>query len=279
MRNLNVRLSKNEQKVINTIYEHFCETRQWITQFALHTIIDKKIVEKVKSRKKTQLIEEYGAGNANPCYALTFLGIYLCPKAKDDIELLYKYLDLLKQKFTEKPEIREVFSSEVENSLNLTKEQSRRLEYLISVGHVWGGQSEGLKEEWKFWMPKDIEDLVEIGDPKEYLEKRIKQKEKTKRYARLKMLGKHQLYPWMLLIIVSLMFLLVVLLGKFLGVVVYLYVTVSIWIILYSISKIFEFLGIMIPFFSSEKVRDKIIWFVISSAISSVITAIVGKFR
>jgi len=275
MNKLNIRLSENEQKVINTVYEHFCETGEWIKQFALHTIIDKKIVEKVISRKKPQLMREYGAGNANPCYALTFLGIYVCPIAKDDIELLYKYLDLLKQKFTEKPEIREVFSSEVENSLNITKEQSRRLEYLISDGYVWSGQSEGLKEEWKFWMPRDIEDLVDIEDPKEYLEKRIRKQEKARRCERLKMLGKHRIYPWVLLIVVSLMFLLIISLGEFLGVLVYLYVTVSIWIILYSFSKIMELFEVVVPIFSSGKVLDKIIWF----AISSVISVVVGKFK
>ena len=266
----NVKLSENEQKVINALYEHFRETGKWMGVRTLHQRLGREIVKGVVSRKTPKFIIKFQEDGSGPeYYKLTFLGIYLCPKAQDDIELLCRYLNLLKQKFNENPEFREVTSSEVETSLNLTKGQSEGLKNLISIGYVWSG-SASHGEEWRFGIPDDIEDLAEVGDPKEYLEKRIKKREeRVKRINELKGKGfdMYRLGFWA--------FLTIILWREFFDIVRYFhkvlsyYIMLVIWFTLFSVTKILEVLKIKVPFFSSEKILEKILWWVITIIISA----------
>lgn len=276
---INVVLSESEQKVIGTLYEHFRKTGEWIGARTLHQKLGRRIIENVISQKESQLIiKSKVSGGRTEYYELTFLGIYLSSKAKDDIELLYRYLNLLKQRFNENPEIQELSSSEVEVHLNLTKEQSRLLRDFINIGHIWGG-SASIGEEWKFGIPDDIEDLAEIGDPKEYLEQHIEKEEKrVKKLKKLEGFDKYRLGFWA--------FLIIILWREFFDIAHHFsrflpyYVMFTTWFTLYLVAKILEVLRIRVPFFSSEKIIEKTLWWVITivvSAIGWVVTKFLSK--
>lgn len=267
---INVTLSESEQKVVDALYEHFRETGKWIGVRTLHQRLGRKIVKEVVSRRKPKLIIIFEDNESRiEYYKLTFLGIYLCPKAKDDIGILYRYLDLLKQKFDENPEIREITSSEVENALNLTKDQSRRLRDLILISHAWSG-SASHADEWRFGIPDDIEDLAEIGDPDEYLKKHIEKGEKKiRRIERLKSrrLDMYRMGFWA--------FCTIVLWREFFDIARYFheilpyYAVCIIWFTLFSMTKILEIFKIKVPFFSTQKILERILWWIITIVISA----------
>ena len=267
---INVTLSESEQKVIDVLYKHFRETGKWIGVRTLHQRLGRKIVMDVVSRRKPKLIIIFEDNESGiEYYKLTFLGIYLCPKAKDDIGILYRYLNLLKQKFKENPEIREITSWEVETSLNLTKEQSKRLRDLILISRAWGGGASHA-EEWRFGVPDDIEDLVDMEDPDEYLEKNIEKREKKIRKiekSKSRRLDMYRVGFWA--------FFTIVLWREFFDVVRYFhevlpyYVVLIIWFTLFSMTKIMEILKIPIPFFSTQRILEKIWWWIITIIISA----------
>lgn len=267
---INLTLSESEQKVIDALYEHFRETGKWMGVRTLHQRLGRKIVKDVVSRRKSRLIIIFEDNESGiEYYKLTFLGIYLCPKAKYDIQILYRYLNLLKQKFDENPEIREITSSEAETSLNLTKEQSKWLRDLILISHAWSGGASHA-EEWRFGIPDDIEELAEMRDPDEYLKKRIeKGQKKIRKIEKLKSirLDMYRLGFWA--------FCTIVLWREFFDIVRYFSkllpycIVFVIWFTIFSMTKILEVFRIKIPFLSSGKILEKIFWWLITIIISA----------
>lgn len=184
-----IRSSGNKRKVIDALYEHFQSTGKWPIARVFRQKIGRRLIEKVVTRDKQLFVikfEEHGI----EYYKLTFRGIFFCPQAGNDIELLCQYFNLIKQKFEENPQIQRMTSREVEQSLKLSKEQSNRLRYLIDIGHIWGHSGSLGGDRWEFGLPDDIEDLVEIGNPKEYLEGRFEKERKACK--------QHRFFSWLI---------------------------------------------------------------------------------
>jgi hypothetical protein len=177
------RLLKNEQGIINTIYKYFQRNNEWIEEYILHREVKREVVENVMKKQEILLIQKEESSETN-CYKLTFLGIYLCPEAKDDIDLLHKYLDYLREKFKQDPKIKKIDSEEIKNSLNLSSDQLKRLGEILRLGHFWGkgGCMMGKeKANWEFSIPYDVEILLEKKTSKEYVEDRIKKEIKERK--------------------------------------------------------------------------------------------------
>jgi hypothetical protein len=79
----------------------------WPGVRTLHKKLGKEIVEKVSIQKKPRLIEKIH-DNGVECYRPTFRAFLECPKAKGDVELIYAYLEMLKEKFNQNPEIQKL---------------------------------------------------------------------------------------------------------------------------------------------------------------------------
>ena len=130
-------MKNSEEQIINTIYDHFQKFGKWPGARTVHNELGKETVEKVFIQKKPRPIEKI-QDNGIECYRLTFHTFLDCQKARDDVALIYSYLEMLKEKFKKNPEIQKITSVEIEQSLKLSNEQSKRLMKLIDLGGLWG---------------------------------------------------------------------------------------------------------------------------------------------
>lgn len=269
-------MKNSEEQVINTIYDHFKRSATWPGVRTIHKELGKETVEEVSIQKKPKLIEII-QDNSIECYRLTFRTFLECPKAKDDIELIYSYLKMLKEKFNKNPQIQKITSVEIEQALKLSKEQSKRLMKLIDLGVLWGkGISRG--DPWEIEIQDDIEELVELDSPKEYLIKRLERKEKEqKEYEKWssKKPNYFQLLAW-LSYNINLWFFSYISYSNF-PKIFRVVITISVWFVLYTICKVSEdVFSKKIPFVSGKKVMEKTLWWIVSIGIS-VISAFVDK--
>jgi len=268
---IDIRLSKDEQNVINAIYEHFCSNNKWPVARVIRKGLGRKTVESVVVRKEPQVVQKI-EDNRIEHYKLTFHGVLTCSEAKDDVQMLLRYIDFLKKKYEENPAVQEVTSTEVEQSLKLSKEQSIRLSALIDLGNLYAISATSLgRAEWKAGVPDDIEDIVEANSPEEYLRKRLEKEEKRqeglKKMYSTKRIDSFRLFSWLSFNIN--LWLISYMLHTFFKKALPITMFINIWFALYSISKILEdIFRKKVPFFSSEKVLDKLIWWVITLLIS-----------
>lgn len=269
---INIRLLDNDQNIINVIYKYFLVNNKWPVARSIRKELGRKAVESIIARKDPQLIQKF-EDNRIESYKLTFHGVLICPEAKDDVQILLQYISFLKKKFEENPEIQEITSTDVEESLKLTKEQSIRLSVLINLGCLWGKSASFGGNEWKAGVPDDIEDLAETNSPEEFLEKRLKkEEERQKKYEKMyspKKIDKFRLFSWLSFNIN--LWLVAYILHTFFPEALPITIVINIWFALYSISKILEnVFSKKVPFFSSEKVMEKMIWWIITIIISGV---------
>jgi hypothetical protein len=214
-------------------------------------------------------------------YKLTFHGVLTCSEAKDDVQMLLRYIDFLKKKYEENPAVQEVTSTEVEQSLKLSKEQSIRLSALIDLGNLYAISATSLgRAEWKAGVPDDIEDIVEANSPEEYLKKRLRkeeerQKELEKVYSERK-IDRVKLLAW-LSFNVNLWLAEYILFSSYHKILsdypnlLIIPVAITIWFALYSVIKVLEdIFRKEIPFFSSKIVLEKWIWWLITIGISGI---------
>jgi sulfur relay (sulfurtransferase) DsrC/TusE family protein len=265
---LDIHLQNEDQRVINAIYDHFQSTSKWPGIRTLRKELGRTVVDSVAKRNKPSLVEMF-KDNMVEYYKLTFHGFLVCPKASDDIRTLLRFLELLKSKFEKNPEIREITSKEIEQALELSKDQSRRLSALVQLGNLWGGGASFGSDAWRVGVVSDIEDLIDSKTVEDYLRNRLKkeeqrQREIEKRYSKL---DKFPLLFWI-------SFNINLWLGSYIA---FLFsrkslpiaIFIILWCALYSISKVGE--GVFkkrVPFFSSEKVLEKLIWWIITIGIS-----------
>ncbi len=285
---MNIRFSSAEEQIIDLLYEYFVEKGDWPGMRTFHKTVDRSTVEKVLKRKNPPFIEKY-QDNGIDYYKLTFYGLIICKKAKKDIEILISYLNLLKELFHKEPEIRIVNSVDIELKLKLTKEQSKRLAVLIYAGHLWGIQASpgGTSSTpggtpWAFGIPDDIEDLAASAGPEEYLEKRFQgDQERWKEidkiysqkppYSKLGPWFSYNLNLWLVTYFVFLKYRKSQRLGSAM-------ITIDIWFGMYTIAKILEdIFKKRIPFFTSVKVIEKMMWGIITFLISVLVGLLVVK--
>jgi len=170
--NLNIELNKDEVTVINELYSHFRQTEQWSGVRTINHKFGKSLLEKILLYQPPLIQIEENYAERKAVYKLLFEGIYLSPLAKDDLNLLRRYLQLLIEEFHKNPEILEFSNMTVEAALKINTEESRLLYHLIDIGYFWGG-SKSYGPYWQVGVPEDIEDLAEIGIER-YIEKRRK---------------------------------------------------------------------------------------------------------
>lgn len=265
---LNIHLPKKDKRVINAIYDHFRSSGKWPGTRTVRKELGRTSVESVIIRNKPPLVGKF-EDNGVEYYRLTWHGFLACPEAKEDIQTLLRYLELLKNKFEENPEIREITSTEVEQTLELSKDQSKRLFVLIQLGYLYSGFSFSGSDIWSAGVISDIEDLVESKTADEYLKSRLKKEEKKRReyekqYSKL---DKFHILSWLSFNVNLwlLSYIAFALSSKTLPVSIF----IILWFTLYSISKVCEeVFKKTVPFFSSEKVLEKIIWWVVTIIIS-----------
>jgi hypothetical protein len=265
---LDIHLQNEEQKVINAIYDYFRSTGKWPGARSFRKELGKVLVESVLGQHKLQLAEKFEDDRVEH-YRLTFRGFLVCPSAKGDIQILLRYLNLLKLKFEKNPEIREITSREVEEALELSKEESKRLSVLIDLGHLWSGSASRGENEWTIGVPNDIEELIESEGLEKYLIDRLEKEEKwQKEYEKIYFrLDKFRILSWLsfntnlwLASYIAFSFS-----KKSLPITIF----VVLWFTLYSISKVSEdIFKKRVPFFSAEKLLEKLIWWIITIIVS-----------
>lgn len=267
---LDIHLQNEDQRVINAIYDHFRSTSKWPGTRTLRKELGRTVVDSVIKRNKPSLVEMF-KDNMVEYYKLTFHGFLVCPKASDDIRTLLRYLELLKSKFEETPEIREITSKEIEQALELPKDQSRRLSALIQLGNLWSGGASFGSDGWSVGVVSDIEDLMDSKTAEEYLKNRLKkeeqrQREIQKRYSKM---DKFPILSWLSFNVNLWLssYIAFSLSPKSLPIAVF----IILWFALYSTSKVCEnVFEKRVPFFSSEKVLEKAVWWIATIGISFV---------
>ncbi len=283
---LKILVSSDEQQVICLLYEYFVEKDNWPGTRTFHKIVDRNAIEKILKRKNPPVLIEKYQDSGVDYYRLTFYGLLVCQKAKKDLDMLLSYLSLLKELFNKNPEIRVMDSVTVEPMLKLSKEQSKRLAVLINLGHLWGIQASpggtslslgGVP--WAFGIPDDIEELAASTSPEEYLEKRFqREKERWKEidkiysqrpvYSKLGPWFSYNLNLWFLTYFVFLTY------RKLISTMI----TIDIWFVMYTISKILEdVFKKRVPFFTSVKIIEKMMWGIITFLISVLVGILVVK--
>lgn len=166
---LNIKLSKDEIIVLNELFVYFKQTGEWYGVRTINSKFGRTLLAKISQYKPSLLEIGEDQKDRKKIYKLTFEGIYVCPLAKNDLNLLRAYLQLLIDKFHTNPEIKDISCMEVESNLKINTDESRVLRDLIMIGYFWGGSaSHGLY--WQVGVPEDIEDLVELG-PDKYIKK------------------------------------------------------------------------------------------------------------
>jgi hypothetical protein len=164
-----IKLSNQEKGVISYIYNFLKENKKWPGIRTMHQKFGKAALLLLLSREDPVLIWEEKGSDLIEIYGLTFEGIYFCPSAQKDLELLQRFFHFLLKKLKKNPELREVKCLEIESSLGLSKLESFVLRYFIALGGFFGSGSFG--EEWCMQLPEDIEDLMELGDEQKYISK------------------------------------------------------------------------------------------------------------
>ena len=161
------KLINEELQIISDLFQHFKEHNSWLGQRTVNQKYGRDVVSKLLSYKPSLIRVEINSTDGISYYVLTFEGIASCPLAKENLDALIQYFHLLISKFKGNPEIQEITSSQIEQALTFTKEQSRILRDLINFGQFWG-RSASFGDDWRVGVPSDIEDLVELG-PESYL--------------------------------------------------------------------------------------------------------------
>lgn len=136
--------------------------------------------------------------NGQERYALTLLGVLLSPGYGGEAEaLLVKYLDYVRERYSQKPETERITSAELINDLNISADISNYMRELVSIGHTWGGSASFSNSgEWSAGIPSDINRLRFEKDLHGYIQRRAlehyKENEPTEMAARYKSFFENQ---------------------------------------------------------------------------------------
>ncbi|MHB1665242.1 MAG: hypothetical protein ACYCT7_08295 [bacterium] len=189
-------LSKDEEIIINLIYEYFNLHSKWPEVWYIKKQLGNGNVEKFNEIQR--LINPISPLFIITIYErceLTFYGLLLCDKAKEDIDLIKKYISFLKNKGYTKRELIKLV--DIKNVLYLSASQLRRLTVLFDVYNqlYGGGTTEGI------YPPSDytLDKIILAKNPEEFLESYI-QEEKEKQITYIKsrrpIINKLQLFFW-----------------------------------------------------------------------------------
>jgi hypothetical protein len=105
------------------------------------------------------VVYEVGYGVAE-AYELTLLGVLLSDRGGRAESLLVRYLEYVQGEFDRDPEIIQIKSEDVQNSLGLTTDEAMELHELVWLSQLWGGSaSGGSGQPWTVGLPHNVEEL------------------------------------------------------------------------------------------------------------------------
>jgi hypothetical protein len=167
---LRKRLTDDQRKVLNTIWEYYRQNKDWIPIRILHRQMEKGFVLSAIGPLGGSIVFKNQVG-AKECYELTPLGVLLSGYGSEAEKLLAGYLDYIRNQYLKNPMVEKVTAEEVQQSLQLIDEQVELLGRLILLGYFYGGSASSGRK-WECGVPKDIDDLPGISDLHEYVQER-----------------------------------------------------------------------------------------------------------
>lgn len=159
---LREQLSEYQLKILTEIWNHYIENNEWIATRLLHGKFEKPNVFSAIEPLGGSIVCEV-RHDTKERYMLTFLGILLTEEGKNLQDIVASYLEYVKTLFQKDPNIEEVSNAEIENALNLNKNQSKKLCHLIYSSHYNSGMVIG-DDNWSANVPSDIDDLPYINN-------------------------------------------------------------------------------------------------------------------
>ncbi len=169
---LRKRLTEDQRRVLNAVWEYYRDHNKWISARLLHHQMRKEFVlATIAPLGGTVILKNFEAPGKE-YYELTILGVLLSDYGFDAEELLVRYFDYIRSQFMQNPEIEKVIGDEVGQALQLTQEQTKFLSQLIGLGRLWWGHA-SFGEKWECGVPEDIDDLPDIRDLHKYVQEKV----------------------------------------------------------------------------------------------------------
>jgi len=166
------RLTDDQRAILNAIWGHYRDRGEWIPCRDLHHLFGKPAVLACLGQLGANVIcglEDDG----DEYYRLTFLGVLLTDQGEESEDLLARYLEYIRNRYSNDPRLEWVGSQEVEAALNLTADRSQLLRQLIRLSHWWGGGSGFGDQEWTVGVPIDVDEIPLGPDLRGYIRQHV----------------------------------------------------------------------------------------------------------
>ncbi|HKB89129.1 MAG TPA: toll/interleukin-1 receptor domain-containing protein [Opitutaceae bacterium] len=178
-------LSAEAREFLDFVWSHYLQTGQWPTLRVVRRKWDKPELDHILSGLSGALLMETENGGST-MYELRFLGILCTSEGEAYLELLRRYLGLLRDIYFDHQEKDSVSHVDAAERLGLKTTAIVTLGRLIFSGFLpsSGGHSQNF-DAWQISLPKAIEDLPRSGPLDESLERILDQAAQTPLRLRL----------------------------------------------------------------------------------------------
>lgn len=172
----NLHLGDSERMAILFLWTKFQEERKWPSlkrsRKNIKDSIDSNADKVLKNLQPVFMINPQNGSREEVC-KLTLLGVFSIEKHRDEVAgVLCRYFDILKNRFNQNPDFKQITSKELENYFS--KEELSMLAVLIHMTHFWSGLS-GVTDDansntdWSVDIPRNIEELDDCNSSEEFL--------------------------------------------------------------------------------------------------------------
>jgi hypothetical protein len=157
------KMSEFQVTCLNHILEHYKSNGQWLKTKVLHRILGKTAVISALSSLGGKVVYV-----SQDTYCLTPLGMLLTQEGNGLEEHLIKFVQYIKERFMEDPEIETISGVEIETYLRIEPSRLNVLKIFVfeRMNFISGG-SRG--EEWSINVPYNVDDLQEKNDLRTYV--------------------------------------------------------------------------------------------------------------
>lgn len=269
-------ISKEAKSLMDALYENFDRTGEWVGINTLRIKMGPAVIDRLFRKYEPALFKQFPTHQNRHC-ELTFYGFLKCEKAKGDVELLYKLLELARDSYLHDPEKRKISVTEIREAMKLNQDKSDRLRKLVSI-FCHRNSFSITAIDWRFSIPEDIEKLSNGMSTRDYV---LKQTEfwykfelRYYRRNRWQKVDKIKVGFWTLLITQawSITFIFRSIFSASFSVLVFSFT----WLTFYSFVKILQLFEIQHPIISHQKFVEKLVWYILPLVVS-LLAAFIAK--
>lgn len=271
-------ISKEAKHLMDALYENFDRTGKWMGINTLRIKMGPAVIDRLFRKYEPALFKQFPTHQNRHC-ELTFYGFLKCEKAKGDVELLYKLLELARDSYLRDPEKRKISVTEIREAMKLNQDKSDRLRKLVSI-FCHRNSFSITAIDWHFDIPEDIERLNNGMSILDYVLMWTKFWYKFElqyyRQNRWEKADKIKIGFWMLVITQawSAAYIIIV---NLLSLSSFWIFTAAFWLTIYSVVNILQLFQVQHHVVSPQKFIEKLIWFVISLFISGLAIYVAQK--